>query len=241
MNDRALRAFLLQNLSDFEYYRARRFTTSHTLYEALRQSHQNFGAQVRLMLQAINTRFNDATSYSQTVSQIERLHQRSTNMGEMDDDKLKILLYINALVGHNLHLESIVNDMLDTPGITSSDVRAKILREEQFIKCQPQANAGTTSDAMALPGTSTSNASVARTRLSCTTCNRLGHLAKFCVKPGGKMEGKTVEEAKIAQRAFLNEEKRKKNGRTNQNLPHSAQVAAIRTHHRCAHEQHLRD
>ncbi len=169
-NDKALHAFLLQHISDLEWDFAAKFTTSHTVYEALRLSHENLGlhVQIHLLQQAMNTRFSDSVPYSQTLSHIDRLHDRSIKMGKMDDDKLRIGLYINVL-GHNPRFQSIINDMLDTPGITAADVRNKILRKEQFARySQTQTNPGTAPGLVALAATSTSNAN--RTRFFCTVC-----------------------------------------------------------------------
>ena len=35
----------------------------------------------------------------------------------------------------------------------------------------------------------------------CANCKKEGHLADFCISPGGKMAGQTIEEAKAAYRA----------------------------------------
>jgi len=48
----------------------------------------------------------------------------------------------------------------------------------------------------------------------CSNCKRLHHTIDFCIKPGGKMAGRTLEEAKAAQRATTGKQPRAARGFT---------------------------
>jgi hypothetical protein len=70
---------------------------------------------------------------SRTLDEIDRLHDRFTKMGQMDDDKLKMILIINTL-DPLPQLQSTINELLQSsPHITSTDVKQRVLREEQLL------------------------------------------------------------------------------------------------------------
>ncbi|KAH9037138.1 hypothetical protein EDB84DRAFT_1560688 [Lactarius hengduanensis] len=77
-------------------------------------------AQVHLMKKALDARVSLAPP-----------------MGKMDDDKLKILLYINSL-DPLPQLQSAVNEMLSNTSVTSTDVKERVMREEQLLQRREQ-------------------------------------------------------------------------------------------------------
>lgn len=112
-------------------------------------------------------------------------------MGKMDDDKLKIILIMNALSNNCKMLQTAVNEMLQNPLTTSVDIMNRILREEQLLI----RNTGLT-ETTTLAATNTRSA-----RPICANCKHPNHRSKFCIAPGGAMTGKTIDEARAAQDA----------------------------------------
>ena len=72
-SDRALRGFILEHISERDYETASVHPISHDLYVALRTVHQNQGihAQVRIMKEALDTRFSPNVPLSQTLDKLK--------------------------------------------------------------------------------------------------------------------------------------------------------------------------
>ena len=209
-NDRALRSFILEHISENNYSMVNKHTTSHDVYEALRSNHQFQGlyAQVHVIKEALKTRFSPAlTPYSHTLNSIDKLHERFIKMGKMDDDQLKIILIMNALSDNCRTLQTAVNEMLQNPLTMSVHVKQRILREEQLM-IRNQALPETT----ALAATNNKNV-----RPICANCKRPNHRSEFCIAPGGAMAGKTIDEARAAQDAARGTQRGTSSGRSRNN------------------------
>ena len=195
-SNRALRGFILEHVSERDYEIVSPITNAHNLYETLRTTHQNQGihAQIRVMKDALDTRFIPSTPLSQTLDKIKRLHKRFTGMGIMDDDKLLIIYIMNALGDHYRPLQSTINGMLENAMLTSQDVENQVLREEELISYRER-DGNTPSENTALA------AVTKRERPICANCKRPGHRTEYCIAAGGQMAGKTIEEARAAQEA----------------------------------------
>ncbi|KAH9065806.1 hypothetical protein EDB87DRAFT_1679512 [Lactarius vividus] len=194
-DDRALRAFILEHVSNVEYGVASPFTTARDVYGALRRMHEYLGLhpQVRIIREALDVRFSFATPLilSRTLEEIDRLHDMFTKMGEMDEDKLKIVLIMNALKSL-LQLQYAIDELLESsPTIRSADIKGCILREEQLLRHREKLGLG---DSIALAAVAN------KTRPICANCKRSNHRPEFCVASGGNMAGKTIHEARAAQR-----------------------------------------
>ena len=133
LKNRALRAFILEHISDYDYTIARAHSNAHDVYEALRKDHHSRLAQIKVFREALATRCVPTVPLSSTFDQITKLHAKFTKMGEMDEDLLLIILILNALGDDYIRLQTSVYDMLQNPSTTSADIRARLLREEQTI------------------------------------------------------------------------------------------------------------
>ena len=197
MNNCALRSFLLEHVSSADYEIASAHSSSHDVYEALRTNHHNLGllAQINIIREALDTHFKFGVPISKTIDDIVRLHTRFVKMGKIDDDQLLIIFLLNALCGDYSRLQTSVNDLLHNSLTTSRKVQSRLLREEQTINiCDNQNPDNTVLAAI-------SNKSGKPTRPLCSSCERPGHKAEFCIAEGGGMAGKTLEEARAAQAA----------------------------------------
>ncbi|KAH8997361.1 hypothetical protein EDB92DRAFT_1813816 [Lactarius akahatsu] len=180
------------------------------VYDALRKMHENFGLhpQVHIMREALDLRFSFATplNLSRTLNDIDRLHDKFTKMGKMDDDKLKIILIMNALKTHP-QLQYTIDELLESsPAITSADIEGRILREEQLLRHREKLGVA---DNIALAAVAN------KTRQICANCKRSNHRPEFCVAPGGNMAGKTIGEARAAQKAAAAKSQTRGNRNTN--------------------------
>ena len=101
-NNLALRGFIIEHISDSDYDTVCSLDNSHDVYKKLRSAHQNQGlyAQIKVINEALGTRFTPGTPLSRTIDQIKRLHSRFIKMGPIDEDKLLMILLFNALGEH---------------------------------------------------------------------------------------------------------------------------------------------
>ena len=197
-NNCALRAFILEHISDHDYNNANIHTNVHTVYETLRKSHlfQGLQAQVNVFKEALDTQFAPTTPLNWTLDQITKLHSKFTKMGKIDEDQLLIILILNALGNHYVQLQISINNMLQNSATTSVDVWNRIVREEQTIISHKKQAA---SDPTALAASASKN-----NRPVCTNCKCSTHHTKFCISPGGQMASNTIEEARTTQDATHN-------------------------------------
>jgi hypothetical protein len=200
-NDRALHAFILEHVSNIDYGIASKFLVAHDTYEALRRNHKNLGyhAQVHIMKEALDVRvlLTPPINLSRSLDEIDRLHDRFIKMGQMDDDKLKIILIINSL-DPLPQLQSTINELLQSsPTITSTDVKQCIIREEQLLirreKMGIPLGSNPVENSPLAAVTHKSNPPI------CANCKRPNHRTEYCIAPGGQMAGKTIDEARAAQ------------------------------------------
>jgi hypothetical protein len=186
---------------------------AHDVYKSLRTTHQNQGlyAQIKIINEALATRFVPTIPLSRTIDQIVKLHSRFIKMGPIDEDKLLMILLFNTLGDHFPRLQTSINDMLlNASTSNSADVRSHLLLEEQVILD----NAATS------PSTALAAVSNKPSRLVCSNCKRPTHKTEFCIATGGQMAGKTLEEARAAQDAAHNVQRTGGNGNGGNRRPH---------------------
>src|SRR6266702_679518 len=227
-NDWALHAFILEHVSNIDYGIASRFTASHAIYDALCNTHENLSlhAQVHIIKEALDLHFSltPPINLSCTLDNIDCLHDRFTKMGKMDNDKLKIILMINALEQFP-QLQLTINELLESsPSISSADIKNRILREEQLLLHREKLGlslAPSGSDNTAL--TTVTN----RTRPICANCKCMNHRSEFCIAPGGSMARKTIDDARAAQRAAAGKSQLHNNRNNTNTTSQSANTAQV--------------
>src|ERR1700761_5747739 len=192
-NNLALRGFIIEHISDSDYETVSMQDNAHDVYAILRTTHHSQGlyAQIKIINEALTTRFVNATPIGRTIDHIVKLHSRFVKMGPINDDKLLMILLFNALAGDFSRLQTSINDMFTNPSTNSMDVRKRLLLEEQVAL-----DNAATSPTTALAAMTTKPA-----RPVCANCKRATHRTEYCVAAGGQMAGKTVEEARAAQNA----------------------------------------
>ncbi len=194
VNDRSLKAFILSHISQRDYDNTCHLSMAHEVFEELRQTHEKQGPHAKLVLmkQAMDTRFRPDVPISKTLDDIRALHKRIIQMGPIDDDELHTIFLVNAL---NDDFESVQSNIMslisDSKNFTSKTVVRRLLQEDQLIRRRAEQNAPTSSTtALAAQGQG-------RPRSLCTHCKKPGHLADFCIRPGGKMAGRSISPDEI--------------------------------------------
>jgi hypothetical protein len=190
--------YALERITPEEYDIASPFGTAHTTFDGLCLRHEKLGlhAQINLLRKALDIYYEPGTPMLTTSKELRTLHDRITKMGKIDNDKLFTVLIINSL-GHNYaQLQSSIHGMTDEPNFTST-VALKRIETEASLE-QRRAELATQTSSVAL------SASLPRPKrgdVVCANCKCLYHTADFCVRSGGKMAGRSMEEAQTAQRA----------------------------------------
>ena len=197
-NDRSLRAFMLERISKNEFKLTQSVPTSHSVFEKLRSRHEHLSlhSQVLLLKKALDIRANPDTPLSTTIVEIDDLHTKIMNMGAIDGDRLRSVLLINCLNNHYTDIQSSIHAMADDLSFSSETVVRHLEAEEALLRRRNELSPGNTALA-AMSGKSRAP------KLLCANCKRTNHTTDFCISTGGKMAGRSIEDARNAQRAFL--------------------------------------
>ena len=165
-----------------------------------------------LVRQLLEMRFMMATLLNETVHKIDNLITHISNMGDLDWPTFKTYVLINTLGGEFEYMQLQIHASSNDPGFSAKTVVARILQKSNLIK---QCAEGGEGPSALISSTNRRE----RPPLICTHCKCTGHIADFCISCGGKFAGHTLEEARIAQRVAL------VNNRTqSQNPPSSANI-----------------
>jgi hypothetical protein len=197
-NDTALQGFLQHSLSPTDLTLTTDLPTAHAMYASLRNRHEKRGpfAQLLLLKEYLDIFFDDDTPFDHTCSQIEELHERICNMGPFDDDKLLTFGYLHALGDKYMHLQSTIQIQSTHPNFDAKSVRHLLDAETRLKRNQKKSAVSTPSNPIALAA---STNPTRPPRAPCGNCKRTNHSTDYCVHPGGKLAGKTIEEAQAIQ------------------------------------------
>ena len=206
-NDQTLRTFILKHVSTMERIIVCELPDSHTIYKALRHRHQRFElhAQILIIRELLDIRFRPEVRFTDTLTAIEKLHTRFKELGSMDEEKTKnhllTVLVMNSLVENYPDLYSRIDDILDKPFSSFSDVYYLLQAEErrQLFRASQDLPPAVSGIPYARTPTAASAKGKKKIRPLCANCKRRSHSTDFCVLPGGKMAGRTIEEARAAQ------------------------------------------
>ena len=178
------------------------------MFTELRERYEKLGShtQILLMEKAIRTEFAPGTCLAQTWDELDTLMRRVKAMGPLDYDQLQIACAIKGLGKHYEHLQSTLQSITNQPGFTLRDIARRIIEEDNLIRNCEEQGLLPTSAAFA-----SQTAGRSRMRATCSHCKRVGHFMEFCIQPGGKMAGRTLDKAKAAYRASQGQQKAENN------------------------------
>ena len=223
--DKSLRALILEHLSPNDYDIAVTKSTSYHIFEVLCAHHEllELHAQLNLLMHAFSIQYTPGIPLSTMSKELGDIHVRIVKMGKFDNDKLLIILIINALTTNYGALQSLVHSMTDNQSFSSSTA-LKQIDMESTLEQQHTENGG--QGGIALMATLLTVATKEKDKLpknTCSNCKKPYHTADFCVALGGKMFGKLLEDAKATQCAAFRKPPQT-NGRTNSQVS-SANIA----------------
>jgi phosphohistidine phosphatase SixA len=196
--DLSLRAFIIEHISPSIIDEVLSLDTAYEVYEHLRKHHERQGLYTQLLLlkEALEIRFNPDVSLTVTLTELNQAYNNIISMGDIDNEKLHSVLIINALGDQFSTLQSAIQAMTEEPGYTPDKLIRRIRAEQALHRNRARVGLQT-AGATALAATTSSS----RDRnVVCSNCKRANHTIDFCIRPGGKMAGQTIEEARAAQR-----------------------------------------
>lgn len=196
LNDRSLKSFILCHISQQDYETVCDLPDSRTVFAELRRRYKKLGRhmQILLLVKVMEAQFRPGVPLSQTWDEIETAFEKIEAIGPPDCDQLKIAVAIHALGNRYPNLRSTILSITKQENFSIDDVARRIFEEDDLIRNREYQELFTPSAALV-------SQVRRRTRPTCSHCKRVGHLVDFCTQPGGKMEGRSLKDAKAAQAA----------------------------------------
>ncbi|KAJ7577826.1 hypothetical protein C8J56DRAFT_969830, partial [Mycena floridula] len=201
LNDQAVLSFMRGKLAPEEFKTADKEDTAIGLYRALRTRHQNRGAvaQVRILDEALSIKFGSPSTFGDTTLRLTNLNRDLWENGPIDPDTFLSVLLLRATLANHPALFRDLNDHLvsaTTANPYTSDHVAERIAAEAITPTHAK-SPDTVNVAAVVPAAP----KVAPRGRGCNNCISKGlpggfHTEDYCIKPGGKMEGKTLEESK---------------------------------------------
>src|SRR6267142_2302186 len=200
-NDDSMHAFILKNISSIDYESlgtTAETSSAHVIYQLLRQRHEKLGlwAQLNFIKKALDIRFSQALSIRGIISELRQLHKQITSIGPIDSDQLLTVFLINAIGEEFPHLQSHLQALTKQSSFSSNDIVNRLQEEESLIKRRAEQGL---SETTALMSNAEKGGRRTHQKLLCANCKRTNHSTNFCICAGGKMAGKSIEEARVAQ------------------------------------------
>ena len=205
-NDDALSAFILRHVSPADIDHTNSCSSAHQLFECLRILHENQGAyaQISLLIKALDVRLSYDTPLRDTLSELRSYYHRIVTMGKIKDDDIFAAILLHSMSGDFLHLQQSVQNMTHLPNFNSEMIAKRILEEDALIRRRKELGQRVNPNDHVILSSQTVHVAQTRPRAPkpfCTNCKKDNHTVDFCISVGGKMAGRTAEEAKAAYRA----------------------------------------
>ena len=192
-NDCSLRGFIFERISKSDYGAIANLPTAHEMFTVLQQRHEKLGAHAQLLLlkKALDFRYGREAPFCDGADEILAMHNKISNMGPVDWDQIKIILLLNAFGNDYDHIQSSLFSAMDSPNFSAATIIRRLQQEDAINRaCVAQSS-----------NNATALAAVRRDKPPrlCSNCKKEGHLVSYCIKQGGGMAGKTLDEARAAQ------------------------------------------
>ncbi|KAF8223051.1 hypothetical protein L208DRAFT_1153187, partial [Tricholoma matsutake] len=168
-----------------------------TNWYTLREHHQSEGpvCQVQLLQQALSIQCTKDTPLPEMAEKICALIEHTFAMGDIQADLLCCIALLNSLSDNFPHARSIISWDIAASSLSapygSKDIKLFLENEQSLL--ENDQHGGSKNHATF---TAQSKSSKLPNAPICTNanCGKLGHTKQYCIKPGGGMAGKSLEE-----------------------------------------------
>ncbi|KAF8219320.1 hypothetical protein L208DRAFT_1551817, partial [Tricholoma matsutake] len=158
--------------------------------------------QVQLLQQALSVQCTKDVPLPKTTEKICTLIEQAFAMGDIKADLLCCIALLHSLSDNFPHAQSIISHdiaaLTDAAPYGSKDIHL-FLENEQSLLENDHHNDSRSHIALTAQSKNSSPTNVPICENS--VCGKRGHTKAYCIKPGGSMAGKTVEESKAACKA----------------------------------------
>lgn len=204
-NDQAVLAFLQQKLDETELLFVDACENAEAAISTLRARHLNRGpaAQVLLLSQLLGTQFSRAAPLADTLTSMTQLNNRIWDGAPPTRDSILLIAAINGLKDEFSELSSQFTTLLTSGTLTIGYVSDRLAAEQQAISAQASPPTVLTTSAASSKPKSNPFRQDAKSLLVCSNkahCGESGHSIETCIKQGGGMAGRSIDEARAAKR-----------------------------------------
>ena len=201
-NDRSVRGYIRSAIAKPEHKLINGLDLAHQCWSALSTYHLEEGLikQANLIQGALAMRIDRDEQMMVKLRQLRDDLSRVFDMqGGINKDTFICIIALQALGTGLDHSRAIVQRDMSSSSSSSPYTPDNLImfmeQEYQMLMGEKQCNSKV--DAIALAAQSSAKG---KTALTCSNCKRSGHTAPWCIRPGGGMAGKMIEESKEARR-----------------------------------------
>lgn len=195
-NDRMILGFMQTHMYSAEIQHIAQCTTSATAFRMLRIRHEKRSnlTQLQLIQKLMQITFDDEPeSFESNMADYRDLIYRIESIGHVDVNKLGLLfLLLNIKTSHPGVHDALAPSLMD--GSVSVELMEARMQYHFEMHAAHQRQQQLPTSSIALP------AQMPLRSVLCPNCKKVGHMVEFCIAPGGKMEGLSMQDAINRQR-----------------------------------------
>lgn len=141
-------------------------------------------------------------------------YQRISAMCPIQLDDIFSVILLNAMNKHMAPLQQYIHSLSSSPSFNSETIANRLLDEDALVRRreelgQPRDPYSLTSFLSNASAFSTTAPRARVPRPICANCKRENHGTDYCIAPGGKMAGRSIEEARAARQKARDSENSK--------------------------------
>jgi len=176
INNRSLKAFILDNISEEDYKVVHQLPTSCAIFAKLCMCYEKLGGHTQILLIwcAMDIYFQPGTLLTKTLNDINTISNTIKAIGLFSHNQLRTAFVTHTLGDFYENLQSTVQAITKIPNFTHNDVVQCIHEEKDLIcNCKGQAELPLAIALVTQPRI--------QSRPYCSYCKCLGHLTDFCI------------------------------------------------------------
>ena len=201
-NDRSVRGYIKSAIAKPEHELIDNLDLAHQCWSTLSTYHLDEGPikQANLIQGALAMRIDRDDQMMVKLRQLRDDLSRAFEMqGGINKETFICIVALQALGTGLDHSRAIIQRDMSSSLPSSPYTPDKLIKfmEQEYHMLMGDKQRGAKGDAIALAAQASLKG---KQIVTCSNCKRTGHIAQWCIRPGGGMAGKTIEESKEARR-----------------------------------------